>query len=95
VTEAAALGVPSVACDREASDYYPVEVATGMLLVATTPSEILAALHRALGAGRRSATAERRRAPAALRRLLAGDLSVVNADTGTGVPVRKPGGHRG
>ena len=75
VTEAAALGVLSIACGREAPDYYPAEMAAGMLLVATTPSEVLAALHRVLGTGRRPVMAERPRAPAAMLRLLAGDLS--------------------
>jgi hypothetical protein len=76
VTEAAAFGVPSIACGREAPQYYPAEMAAGMLLVATTPSEILAALHRMMSARRRPVTAERPRAPAAMRRLLVGeDLS--------------------
>ena len=75
VTEAAAFGVPSIACGQEAPEYYPAEMAAGMLLVATTPSEVLAALHRVLGAGRRLVTAERPKAPAAMLRLLAGDLS--------------------
>ena len=75
VTEAAGLGVASIACGPEAPEFYPAEIAAGMLLVATTPSEVLAALHRVLGAGRRLVTAERPRAPAAMLRLLAGDLT--------------------
>jgi hypothetical protein len=75
VTEAAAHGVPSIACGREAPDFYRAEAAAGMLLVATTPPEILAALHRISGAGRRPALAERPRAATAMQRLLAGDLT--------------------
>jgi hypothetical protein len=75
VTEAAALGVASIACGREAPEFYPAEMAAGMLLVATTSSEVLAGLHRVLGAGRRLVMAERPRAPAAMLRLLAGDLT--------------------
>ncbi len=75
VTEAAALGVASIACGSEAPDFYPAEMASGMLLVATTTSEILAALHRVLDSGRKPVTAEPPRAPAAMRRLLAGDLT--------------------
>ncbi len=75
VTEAASLGVPSIACGSEAPEFYPAEMASGMLLVATTPSEILAALHRVLAAGRRPVMAEPPKAPAAMRRLLAGDLT--------------------
>jgi hypothetical protein len=80
VTEAAALGVASIACGREAPEFYPAEMAAGMLVVATTPSEILAALHRVLGAGRRPVTVERPRAPGAMLRLLAGDLTAETSD---------------
>jgi hypothetical protein len=73
VTEAAGQGVPSVACGREAPDFYRAEMAAGMLLVATTGSEILAALHRALSVGRIPVMAEGPRALATMRRLLAGD----------------------
>jgi hypothetical protein len=75
VTEAASLGVASIACGPEAPEFYPAEIAAGMLLVATTPSEVLAALHRVVDAGRRQVAAERPRAPAAMRRLLSGDLT--------------------
>jgi hypothetical protein len=76
IIEAAALGVPSVACGREAPDYYPAEMAAGMLLVATTPPEVLAALHRVLEAGRRRVEPEHPKAPAAMERLLAGDFTI-------------------
>lgn len=75
VAEAAAHGVSSIACGREAPDFYRAEMAAGMLLVATTPSEVLAALHRVLGAGRRPVMIERPRAPAAMQRLIAGDFT--------------------
>ena len=75
VTEAAAHGVPSVACGREAADHYRAEMAAGMLLIATTPAEVLAALHLILDAARRPVMAERPRAAAAMQRLLDGDLS--------------------
>ena len=74
VTEAAAHGIPSIACGREAPDFYRAEVETGMLLVATTASDILEALRRLLDEGRRPGTAEQPRARAAMRRLLDGDL---------------------
>lgn len=75
VTEAAAHGVPSVACGREAPDFYRAEMVAGMLLVATTPSGVLEALHRLLHDGRRPVTAERPRAPEAMRQLLDGDFA--------------------
>ena len=74
VTEAAAHGVPSVACGREATDFYRAETESGMLLVATTASDILAALHRLLGERRRPVVAETPRGPAALAQLLSADL---------------------
>jgi hypothetical protein len=74
VTEAAAHGIPSIACGREAPDFFRAEVETGMLLVATAVSDILDALRRLLGEGRRPGTAEQPRARAAMRRLLDGDL---------------------
>jgi hypothetical protein len=45
------------------------------LLVATTPSDVLEALHRLLHDGRRPVTAERPRAPEAMRQLLHGDFA--------------------
>jgi hypothetical protein len=86
VTEAAGLGVASIACGPEAPEFYPAEMAAGMLLVAITPSEVLAALHRVLGAGRRPVTAERPRAPAAMLRLLAGDLTAETTAPSTRPP---------
>ena len=75
VTEAASHGVPSIACGREAPDFYRAEMREGMLLVATESSEILEALHRLLEQGRRPVTLEPARAPATMRRLLDGDLA--------------------
>jgi hypothetical protein len=75
VTEAASHGVPSIACGREAPDFYRAEMMAGMLLVAMQSSDILEALHRLLGQGRRPVTAEPPRAPATMRRLLDGDLA--------------------
>ncbi len=82
VTEAAAHGVPSIACGREAPDFYRAEVETGMLLVATEMPDILEALRRFLREGRRAVTAERPRARAAMRRLLDGDLAADPPDRG-------------
>jgi hypothetical protein len=75
VTEAAAHGVPSIACGREAPDFYGAEMAAGLLLVATAPAEILAALHRLVSVGRRTVLPGPPRAPAAMQRLLAGNLA--------------------
>lgn len=75
VTEAAAHGVPSIACGREAADFYRAETMAGMLLVATTSTDILDALHRILRAGRQPATAERSKASVAMMRLLAGEFT--------------------
>jgi hypothetical protein len=77
VTEAAAHGVPSIACGREAPDFYREEMTAGLLLVAMTPSEILAGLRQVLDGGRRPVPAERPRAAAAMKRLLAGNLTGV------------------
>jgi hypothetical protein len=70
ITEAAALGVPSIACGVEAPDFYHAETTSGMLLVAATPAEILAGLDRPLTMGRRPAVAEPPRGPATMERLL-------------------------
>jgi hypothetical protein len=75
VTEAAALGVPSVACGMEAADFFPDEMSAGMLVVAGTSAEILAALHRLLAQGRRPVSRSASHAPDTLRRLLDGDLT--------------------
>jgi hypothetical protein len=75
VTEAAAHGVASIACGREAPDFYRAETAAGMLVIATTAAEILEGLHRILEAGRRPVIAELPRAATTMQRLLAGDLS--------------------
>jgi dephospho-CoA kinase len=50
VQEAAELGVPSVACDPEAADFYAAEIAQGALRIASTGGEILAALEAAMAA---------------------------------------------
>ena len=70
ITEAAAQGVPSVACGVEAPDFYHAETAAGMLLVAATPAEILAGLERLLAMGRKPVVAEPPRGPATMERLL-------------------------
>jgi hypothetical protein len=73
VSEAAAFGVASVACGSEASDFYGAEVAAGMLTIATTPTDIVAALRGAVGA-RRPPNVTPPRAPEAMARLVAGDF---------------------
>jgi hypothetical protein len=74
VSEAAMQGVPSVASSPQAAHYYRAEMDSGMLLMASTPVEIVGALQRILAMGRRPAVAEHPRAVGALQRLLAGDL---------------------
>jgi hypothetical protein len=74
VSEAAAHGLRSVACGREAADFFREEMSEGMLLVAETSADILAALQRLLVLGRRPVDPGPFRAPATLRRLLDGDL---------------------
>jgi hypothetical protein len=75
VAEAAAHGVPSVACGREAPDIFPEEFAAGMLAVAETPEMIVAALRRLLAQGRRPVSPVKSQAPAILRHLLDGTLT--------------------
>jgi hypothetical protein len=74
VTEAAAHGVPSIASGPQAANYYRAELATGMLLMATTPAEMVGALERILAMGRQPAVAEPPRAARTMVRLLAGEL---------------------
>jgi hypothetical protein len=74
VAETVAHGLRSVVCAREALDFYPDEAATGMLVVADTSAEIVAALHRFLIQGRRPVRGSTSRARTVLRRLLEGDL---------------------
>ena len=74
LAEAAAFGVPSVALGREAVDFYAAETAAGLLAVATTPAEIVAALRRALAEPRLPPAPSPARATATMARLLAGDL---------------------
>jgi hypothetical protein len=72
VSEAAAHGLPSVACGREAADFFGEEMSTGMLVVAETSADILAALQSLLVLGRRPVEPRPFRAPATLQRLLSG-----------------------
>jgi hypothetical protein len=76
VAEAAAHGLPSVACGREAPDFFPDEMSAGLLAVAGTSAEILAALHHFLAQERRPVKAAASQASATLRRLLDGDLAL-------------------
>jgi hypothetical protein len=75
VTEAAAHGVPSVACGGEATDFYRAEIAAGLLLVAGTTPEILSGLTRMLSRDRQPVAVERPRALDAMRRLLDGEIA--------------------
>jgi hypothetical protein len=75
VEEAAMHGVPSVATSAGAMEAYRAQAAAGLLLTATTATEMLASLQRMLGAGKRSPPPLRPLAPAAMRRLLQGDFS--------------------
>ncbi|MBA3892736.1 MAG: hypothetical protein H0X69_03430 [Gemmatimonadales bacterium] len=84
VAEAAAHGLPSVACGEEAAAFFRVELSAGLLTVASTPAEILAALHRFLGQGRRRLTPGTSKASAVLQRLLDGNPV-------TAAPVVHPG----
>jgi hypothetical protein len=79
VTEAAALGLPSVACGPEAPDFFQREMASGLLAVATTGAEIREGIQRALD-GKRSVAFEPPKALAAMRWLLAGDLTTAPPD---------------
>ncbi len=74
VTEAASHGVASVACGAEARDFYRAELEGGMLLVATTAAEILDAVRRVVLRGRVPIAAAAPRAPAAMTRLLTGQV---------------------
>jgi hypothetical protein len=51
VSEAAALGVRSVACDSGAADLYPVEFAQGTLRIAGTAEELTSGVRDCLAAG--------------------------------------------
>lgn len=84
VAEAAAHGLPSVACGEEAAAFFRVELSAGLLAVASTPAEILAALHRFLGQGRRRLSPGASKASAVLQRLLDGNPV-------TAAPVVHPG----
>lgn len=80
ITEAAALGVPSVACGQEAQDFYRGELRSGMLVVATTGPDLLEALRRQLARGREPPALEPARAPESMRRLLAGEIPAPAVD---------------
>ena len=79
VTEAAAHGLGSVACGKEAPAFFREEMAAGLLTVAGTSDEILAALHRFLEQGRRRVDPPASTARATLRRLLAGEYTTLPA----------------
>jgi hypothetical protein len=79
VTEAAALGLPSVACGPEAPDFFQREMASGLLTVATTGSAVREGIQRALD-GKRPVAFESPKALAAMRRLLAGDITTSRLD---------------
>jgi hypothetical protein len=79
VAEAAAHGLPSVACAPEAADFFREQTATGMLAVAETPAEIVAAVQASLVQGRRPVSRGEGRAPALLRQLLDGTLAASDA----------------
>jgi hypothetical protein len=79
VAEAAAHGMRSVACAPEAADFFREELAAGMLAVALTPPEIVAAVRGMLARGRAAVEREPFRAPALLRRLLEGTVEVETA----------------
>jgi hypothetical protein len=70
ITEAAALGVPSVACGPEAPDFYGSELSRGMLIVKTAGPELLEAVRRQLLRGRTAPAQESPRALDTMRRLL-------------------------
>jgi hypothetical protein len=74
ITEAAAIGVPSVAIGREAPDFYRSELSTGMLAVATTGPELLEAIRGQLRRGRSAPAQDGPRSLETMRRLLQGEL---------------------
>jgi hypothetical protein len=78
VLEAAANGVPSVACSTEAGDFYADQIASGMLVVAPGGPGILNALVRLLSEPRQPPRLEQPRAPRALHHLLS-DFAVAGS----------------
>ena len=72
VAEAAAHGLPSVACGREAASFFAEEIAAGLLITAESSNEILEALHRSLAHGRRPMPPTSSRTRALLQQLLSG-----------------------
>lgn len=74
VSEAAAQGVPSVARGKEAPKFFRDEMSEGLLVVADTPAEILAALQNFQTQGRRAVSRRKPQAPATLQRLLHGQF---------------------
>jgi hypothetical protein len=75
ITEAAAFGVPSVACGAEATEFFRSEADAGMLVVVGTAAEVRSAIERLLAAGRGAPRPESLRAADTLRRLLEGELT--------------------
>ena len=72
VLEAAAHGLPSVACQGEAADLFSDVIADGMLEVALSSAAVIDALRRFLAAGRRPVEREPVRVGAVLQWLLEG-----------------------
>jgi hypothetical protein len=83
IVEAASLGVPSVACGREAVDFYRSELASGMLLLANGGPDLLEALRRQVTRGRSAPVGERPRALETMRRLLGGDVAALALEAGS------------
>lgn len=73
IAQAARMGVPSIACASEAADFYPSELAQGMLEIATTPADVREALLRLLARGRGPVSTEPPRALDTMRRLVRGE----------------------
>jgi hypothetical protein len=81
IGEAATLGVPSVACGREALDFYRQELSSGMLVLATTATELVAAVRDRLQRGRSAPVQDRPRALETMRRLLQGEVAPAELDS--------------
>jgi hypothetical protein len=76
ILEAEAFGVPSIACDPEAAEFYSPQLATGMLRVARTPSEVTEAVRELAGLRRTRHSPQRPGPTEALRSLLEKKWSV-------------------
>ncbi len=77
VSEAAAHGLPSVACGSEAAEFFRLELERGLLAVATSASEIVASTSRLVAGGRKAPESASHRARQLLQRLLDGELPKV------------------